>query len=312
MNTDTDPAESVSTRRFSWWRWTELVLAVAILWVAWQAYGHHAVTYVNDIREARAARLANLPQGGAVVVHSRNPLLALPYHWRNYWSDAPLLLPDITPIIGEDPTLDGQYPNMEAWLIDTVTQPGRTLLRLNTATANMGDGPLHVVGGTLTDEGKQVVYQRIWRADDTFIDREAGHFVYHADHAHIHFDHYAQYVLRLRDADGHIVAGGRKVGFCLTDVLPTDNALIEAAAVVITLPVLECGDREQGINTGYADYYGARLADQWIDITDVPYGDYQLQIIVDPHNLIEESNEDNNRLSMPLSYTSDSVQERPY
>ena len=77
MNKHIDDTENMPSRRLSWWRWVELVLAVAILWVAWHAYGHHAVTYVNGQREARAARLASLPQGG-VVVDSRNPLLALP------------------------------------------------------------------------------------------------------------------------------------------------------------------------------------------------------------------------------------------
>lgn len=292
---------------------TELGLLAAILLVAWHQFGDRLTATVTVWQEARSEKIAALPEGGPVAQGSYNPLLFIPYYWQNLRSDAPLLLPDLTPIIGaDDDSIAQQYPNMERWLIDTVTQPGRTLLRINTTTANIGDGPLHVVGGAVVDADQQVVYQRIWRSDNTFTDRKAGHFVYHAGHDHIHFDEYAQYVLRLQEMNGTVIAEGGKVGFCLTDVLTVDNAKIEASSVHIPLPAMECGRREQGINAGYSDYYGAKLDEQWIDITDVPWGTYQLQVVVDPNNLIQETNEENNVLSMPLIYSEEAVASRAF
>lgn len=293
------------------WRLVEIFLLAAILVVVWKNFGDSFTTYINEKREARIEVQAALPKGGPVAKESRNPFLFIPYQWRNYRSEASLLLPDMTPIIGEDPT-EGQYPNMEHWLIDTSSQSGRTLLRINTVTANIGDGPLHIVGGKVVGDDEQIVYQRVWRSDDTFSDHEAGRFVYHKYHEHIHFDNYAQYSLRLQDVDGKVIAEGNKIGFCLTDVIPADQALMDASTAYIALPPLECGSREQGINSGFADYYGAKLADQWIDITDVPWGEYQLAIVVDPNNLIMESNEDNNHLSMPLTYSEESVAKRQF
>ncbi len=295
------------------WRLVELALFIAILFAMWQMIGDRIVAFVNSQNEIRVAERAQLPKGGVVARESRNPMLWIPYKWRNSHNDSPLLLPDITPIIGEDPTITKQYPNMEQWVIDTISQPGRTLLRINTITANIGEGPLHIVGADVSENGThQSVYQRIWRSDDTFIDQEAGRFVYHEGHNHIHFDNYAQYMLRLHDADGEVVAQGNKIGFCLTDVILADQEIFDASTVRISLPPMECGDREQGINAGYSDYYGHRLAEQWIDITNLPWGEYQLQIVVDPNNLILESNEENNRLSMPFIYTAETTAERQF
>ncbi len=45
------------------------------------------------------------------------------------------------------------------------------------------------------------------------------------------------------------------------------------------------------------DLYKADLDCQWIDITDVPSGLYDLRLIVNPDYLIPESDHDNNQLT---------------
>ena len=56
---------------------------------------------------------------------------------------------------------------------------------------------------------------------------------------------------------------------------------------------LNCG-QIQGISVGWADVYDRGLEGQSIEITNVPDGNYWLEVVVDPDNHIIESNENNN------------------
>jgi hypothetical protein len=49
-----------------------------------------------------------------------------------------------------------------------------------------------------------------------------------------------------------------------------------------------------GISPGFKDLYHANLSYQWVDISNVQPGNYQLAARVDPNNVIAESNEGNN------------------
>src|SRR5881392_1065350 len=105
------------------------------------------------------------------------------------------------------------------WNLDRTEQPGHLLLRLTTAIANIGTGPLELRGGAHTSAG-QNVYQRIYKDDGTYSDRLAGTFTYHPAHHHTHFDDFSSYRLRAvlpNGGAGKIVAGGSKTSFCLTD-----------------------------------------------------------------------------------------------
>src|SRR4051812_43926203 len=72
------------------------------------------------------------------------------------------------------------------WNLDRTEKPGHLLLRLTTAIANGGAGPLELRGGRHTTSS-QDVYQRIFNDDGTYSDRLAGTFVYHPAHHHTHF-----------------------------------------------------------------------------------------------------------------------------
>src|SRR5207247_578097 len=89
---------------------------------------------------------------------------------------------------------------------------------------------------------------------------------------------------------GDIVASGQKVSFCLLDSRKYDGSLPGAPN---SDQYNTCGQL-QGISVGWADVYNSRLANQWIDITDVPEGTYWLESEVDPSNRILESDETNN------------------
>lgn len=108
-------------------------------------------------------------------------------------------------------------------------------------------------------------------------------FVWDPCHGHYHWTNYASY--RLVNSNG-VVTVGRKIGFCLLDSIHWN---------VTNGPVESQYDCEnQGISVGWGDVYGRNLSCQWIDVTDVPDGEYTLEIEVDPNNQFDELNETNN------------------
>jgi hypothetical protein len=142
----------------------------------------------------------------------------------------------------------------------------RTLLSFTTQTQNIGNGDL-VMGDPATNA---------W-------------FYWATCHQHWHFEQFAAY--NLLDTSNNIVATGHKVGFCLEDVV--------AVPGTVTPAKYTCS--YQGIQRGWADVYQAGLPCQYIDITGVPPGSYVLQMIVNPDNLIEESNTGNNETRVPVT-----------
>jgi hypothetical protein len=184
--------------------------------------------------------------------------------------------------------------------LDRNERPGRLLLRLTTAMANKGSGPLELRGGRVRD-GRQEVMQRIYNTDNTTSDRLAGAFSYHSAHSHTHFDEFATYRLRAMTAGkgvGRVIKGGSKVSFCLTDSEEYNTAL---AGHPVGGEYFSCASERQGISVGWADVYSASLPDQWVDVTNVKPGRYWLEVIVDPKNRILESNEKNNMTRIPVN-----------
>ena len=81
--------------------------------------------------------------------------------------------------------------------IRTNIVPGRRHLRMSNGTPNIGLGKLHLFGVLPGNpDGTQNVMQRIYRSDGTSYDREAGLFVYHPQHGHIHIEDWCIYRLR--------------------------------------------------------------------------------------------------------------------
>lgn len=157
-----------------------------------------------------------------------------------------------------------------------VPEPGwRRLLRFDTQTPNAGSRDLTM--GVPTNH------------PDLFHFSEC--------HGHYHFDGYAYY--ELLDQNGDVAATGHKQAFCLIDwspwAYPDDNG------------TYSCGN--QGISMGWDDVYGAYLDCQYVDITDVPPGDYVLRIGVNlpsPETAVaplNERNYDNNILDYPVTIT---------
>ena len=222
-------------------------------------------------------------------------------------------LPDLVPIVewGQLPaeTADRLRPPENAppdagllpsttWFVEELGEPGGpVLLRFATVAANVGDGPLDIIAAPIGDDGTALTWQRLWTDEWNFSDVESGSFLNHPTHDHIHFDAFERY--RLLDEGGVVVAESEKVSFCLRDSVRIDEATPAFFGQMLASNT-ECGAQQQVINVGFGDHYHALLDDQWIEITDVPAGRYELEITIDPLNAIIESDESNNTASIEV------------
>lgn len=115
-------------------------------------------------------------------------------------------------------------------------------------------------------------------------------FEYHECHGHYHFKGFAS--SRLLDLDGNELRTGRKVSFCLLDNIRWDRSAQARGRY-------NCST--QGIQAGWGDVYDSGLPGQWIEIGDLPAGDYQLELIVNPDGILPETNYDNNVVRIPVT-----------
>lgn len=175
-------------------------------------------------------------------------------------------------------------------------------VKFTTKVLNDGEGPLELHGelelppdqSTLSGESR--ASQRIYGdAPGEFTDEQVGTFVFHVSHMHFHFDDHARFELWSRSEFEKALAKGfrkgaplytnRKVSFCIFDVEQHDPDASPVGIYQTCSPVME------GLSVGWADVYDSSLADQWVDVGPemLPDGDYVIRNVVDPSNLLWES-----------------------
>lgn len=120
---------------------------------------------------------------------------------------------------------------------------------------------------------------------DLMLGNPAGNPLFHyaSCHGHYHFEEYMDY--RLYDTTGTLVAG-LKQGFCLLDIRRWDPNSTG------TTGKYNC--RNQGIQAGWADIYDSDLPCQYVDITNIPAGEYLLELEVNPMHILAEASYANN------------------
>ena len=104
-------------------------------------------------------------------------------------------------------------------------------------------------------------------------------------HGHAHYEGYGDY--RLFNSDGNQIPSGHKNGYCVIDLCGFGQ--------------YTCGN--MGITAGCYDAYGAGTQCQWLDLTDVPTGDYRVAVIINSKHLPDamgryETNFANNALQV--------------
>ncbi len=124
----------------------------------------------------------------------------------------------------------------------------RRIMVFDVVILNMGDGDL-VVGRR--DDPENPYY-------DTFYFDDC--------HGHYHIRNFSEYVVTGTGG----VALGHKFGFCFEDSFKfSDNKSNGYSCNGI-----------QGISSGWGDWYYKQLPGQWVDVTDLPPGDYKLRVAI--------------------------------
>jgi hypothetical protein len=123
------------------------------------------------------------------------------------------------------------------------------------------------------------------------------------DHQHWHFLRFDRYELRTRS--GSLVRPDRKTGFCLGDRYESDVTVTLDGEPPSPVWTEECARNEplrstvrEGISVGYGDNYLPHLEGQYLDITGLPAGRYELVHRVNGDRAIRESNYGNNAASI--------------
>ncbi|MDX9751812.1 MAG: lysyl oxidase family protein [Flavobacteriales bacterium] len=180
---------------------------------------------------------------------------------------------------------------------------------------------------------RQIIFQQVYRKEGGTMlrnERMAGSMTYHSSHNHYHVNDWTTMSLCLEDPDEPdprkwpVVATGAKVGFCLMDYGSCTyynghcrDVQLYGQGQVLTTSMFPnqglhgsygCGNNIQGISVGRTDIYSENLDMMWINLMDgLCDGNYWIVAEVDPTNVFQEENDDNNWTMIPFSL----AQQRP-
>lgn len=179
---------------------------------------------------------------------------------------------------------------------------GTVWLRFDTIIVNVGDGPFEAYGykagttGEAADERRDVE-QRIFSSDDSYVDEQTPAWMFWArdGHNHWHVNELQTWHLGFAATPNEVIAIGKKTGFCFWDnhrYGSPSNALYHPSTTSACAE--KNGAVPMGQSVGWGDNYPSTLADQYIDISGMPWGDYALTVTADPRNEFREVDETNN------------------
>jgi len=186
-------------------------------------------------------------------------------------------------------------------------QHARRCLRFSNDIHNVGVGPLRLrlslkdaIEGM--EHGPCEMSQVIDSSSGADLVRPAGPCIFHRAHGHFHYQGFASYALYAAPSadaitppnlDGRPLVRGAKVGYCLIDVdffgNTTDTSTIWPRTnsfpncnVPTQGSVSTSSFQEMGISRGWGDIYTWDLPGQFIDITGIPDGTYDLMSVANP------------------------------
>jgi hypothetical protein len=197
------------------------------------------------------------------------------------------------------------------WLDETASQGAQRCLRIANEIDNVGDGPLILrfkLTQPLTNPGVNAkneyltgceMQQLIERDDGTAITRSAGPCVYHLIHGHFHYENMATfglYAVRPDGRTGGVLRVSRKQGFCLTDgrAVGFKTQHFDGRGYWFpncNLPSSIDGNDwvRMGISTGWGDVYAWDVPAQYIEISGIRDGVYDVISIANPLGQILEA-----------------------
>ncbi len=176
------------------------------------------------------------------------------------------------------------------------TVDGRSVLRFTSEINNAGPGPFIVRGNSRDAAFAQHV---VHDAGGTTTEAVDVSIVWGGDtHVHWHIEDVARYWIEPVGSATDPGAFDNKVGFCFFDGVDRQTGL-EAAPASPIHPPEGCGSRldpsvDMGLSVGWGDQYRFDLEGQYIDIEDLPSGQYVLYAEVDPDGRFTELDRTNN------------------
>ncbi|MEM9887613.1 MAG: proprotein convertase P-domain-containing protein [Bacteroidota bacterium] len=212
-------------------------------------------------------------------------------------------------------------------------------IRFGTGMANIGAGPLEIVGfdqwfcgetpveGEITcpsgQKSQQRVLQNIYArtGKDLYYVTAVGGTVYYDDkpgHNHYHAEDWVDFLLLKKKwwtknpKKWKVIGKSEKVSYCLMDSNKCNAFLGNCESNhrkygKVNLPnfglgaYAGCNQSVQGISVGGIDYYGTYYEGQFIQLPEnTKNGMYYLYLVVDPKNNYQELKEDNNAVLIPI------------
>jgi Lysyl oxidase len=195
--------------------------------------------------------------------------------------------------------------------LDTLSD-GTRRLRFTAEIINIGSGPFELQAERATTSEQEITDVRQRIADTQGGRRElvtSATLVFGGDgHNHWHVRDLEQYILTPID-DTTTLGVGAKSGFCFFD----NSRRLPPPPSAPALPVYPgCGGSQDlvidmGLSIGWGDVYLYNLPDQFIDITGLPPGRYQLAATADPSGWFVEQDEGNNATAINILVTETSA-----
>lgn len=225
--------------------------------------------------------------------------------------DAAILLPDLASLPPDHFTFTAPDGSADGCLAHEEEAGARRCLRFTTYLTNVGEGRLDLALAPGDGAGRPLV-QRLHSSDGSWEVRPAGSVEFHAVHDHYHVAGLVAFALRPVLADGAVdtnaTAVGGKTGFCLFDGTPgSDDPASARTYRRWNCRALDNPGVGMGISPGWVDRYNWTLADQFLEVSHVPDGDYELTVVADPGRAILESSVANNAATVRLRIAGQSV-----
>jgi hypothetical protein len=198
-------------------------------------------------------------------------------------------LPDLVP-------WSGSLHNYRVQSVD-----GRLQLRFSSGVTNIGDAPLELTGRSAKKASHFPAYQTLFTAGTRTFKQKIGEFQFRPDLQSWDVLNIARY--RILDLDGNEITSTVKASFCIADDELADP--LPGAPAKAHYRRCPANPAEKsitvGLSIGWADIYGPYRQWQFIDVTDVPHGNYILETHVDPDGAVQEKSRDNNVMSIPIT-----------
>jgi hypothetical protein len=219
------------------------------------------------------------------------------------------------------PTFGPGNPERGCGYEETVEARAMRCLRVSNGVGNIGGGPLEVrlalSEAAKAPAGMGVWMQRIHRDDGSVHEVAVGPATFHQTHGHWHYSGLARFELFKYDLDAHkrldSVGKGRKNGFCFFDIGLVKLGLPSVAPLHFDGNACLEPDRDEkawymGLSPGWYDFYVWGLPDQYVEITGLADGVYELVSTANGSDTLLETDKTDNAASAVIRLTGDKVE----